>query len=85
MTQRKIESVYYCGAHMVKRTKATYPNNAVANAVMHMTVNDYRATHVEIFNGETGYLYAVLRNRLVKGKLQMSVMFKSEIEGRAEQ
>ena len=85
MTQRKIESVYYCGAHLVKRTKATYPNNAVANAVMHMTVNDYRATHVEIFNGETGYLYAVLKNWLRKGTLRMTVEFKAEVEGRAEQ
>lgn len=83
MSQRQVMSIYYRGSKIVKLTRALYPNNAVVNAVMHMTTNDYSATHVEVFNQQEGQLYAVLRNSLKEGKLHMTVDFKAAVIGRA--
>lgn len=74
---RPVLSVFYEGKKVVRTNHASYPNNAVCNAVAHMQTNQYGATHVEVFSAETGKLYAVLK----WGVKQLTIVYKAEIEG----
>ena len=77
---RPVLSVFYRGSKVVKTNHAAYPNNAVVNAIKHMQINEYSATHVEVFCAESGKLYVVIK-RSIK---MLVIAYKAEIEGRLE-
>jgi hypothetical protein len=56
-----IKSIYYLGKEIRKRNSASNPLRCVSRCVEHMRLNDYEATHAEVFNELTGKLHAVVK------------------------
>lgn len=52
------------------------PNAACMRAYFHMAANTYGASYCEVYDTETGQLYAQFRNRIVKGNLVVECTFK---------
>lgn len=77
---RKIQTVYYFGTTVVKRNTAKYSNTAVVACVNHMQFNSYDATHAEVFDSEDGTLHAVIKSALVRGKYEIHILFKREVQ-----
>jgi hypothetical protein len=75
-TTRPVMSVFYRGQAVVKTNHSAHPNNAVVNAIRHMQVNEYDATHVEVYSGDTGKLYAVIR----WGIKEISILYRAKID-----
>ncbi len=75
-TTRPVMSVYYRGEEVVKTTHSAYPNNAVCNAIRHMQTNEYDATHAEVYSGETGKLYAVIK----WGIKEINILYRAKID-----
>lgn len=76
MSEMLIRSVFYHGKKIVKTNRSVWANNAVPNAVKHMQINRYDATHCEVFDVGNGELHAVLALS-VTGAL--TIVFKREI------
>jgi hypothetical protein len=76
-TTRPVMSVYYRGEVVVKVTHSAYPNNAVCNAIRHMQTNEYDATHAEVYSGDTGNLYAVIK----WGIKVINILYRAKIDG----
>lgn len=61
MKKRPVQTVFYkTSTKVVQINHSSCPNKATANAFRHMQTNRYDAKYVEVFNSETGKLYAVL-------------------------
>jgi hypothetical protein len=73
---RPVVSVYYRGQTVVKTTHSTWPNNAVCNAIRHMQVNEYDATHCEVYGGDNGKLYAVIK----WGMKEITILYRAKID-----
>lgn len=56
-----IRTVYYLDGQIVKINRAAYANRAVVNCIALMQSNKYEANVAEVFNEDTGTLYAVIR------------------------
>jgi hypothetical protein len=67
-TARTIISQYTNGHILRKTTRSRHANNAVANAVMHMQLDHYKALVCEVWDEGTGELHAVIK-RNVKGTI----------------
>ena len=78
MKKRPIQAIFYRGKKVVKINHSASPNNAVTNAFRHMQTNRYDAKYVEVFNSETGKLYAVLR--WVKVGTVLETLYRETIE-----
>ena len=62
MKKRPVQTMFYRSpTHIVQVNRSSCSNKATANAFRHMQTNRYDAKYVEVFNSETGKLYAVLR------------------------
>lgn len=77
---RRIQTVYYIGNKLVKRNLAKYATTAVTACVKHMQLNSYEATHAEVYDIDDGELHAVIKAALVKGKHEIHILFKREIQ-----
>ena len=76
--KRPVQSIFYREDVVVRINHAAKPNNAVIAAIKHMQVNQYDAGLVEVFNSDTGKLYAVVRWADVGKTLQ--IVYRAKIE-----
>lgn len=74
--KRTIKTIYYRGRKVVKQNRALHPENAVLCAVEHLHSNKYQALTAEIFDEETGVLYAVIR----RGFKGINILFKYDFK-----
>lgn len=58
MTKRNIETKYIISNTEVKVTRSSHPFNAVERCIRHMQRNDYGADYAEVWNLDTGKVYA---------------------------
>ena len=77
--KRPVQAIFYNQNKAIRTNNSLYPNNAVCNALRHMQINQYDASHVEVFNTETGKLYAVIKWTRVG--TQLSIIYRADIEG----
>ena len=75
--ERNIKTMFYRGKKVVRTNSSVYAFNAVPNAVKHMQVNEYHASHVEVFDATVGTLHAVI-TRSVKGTI--TIVFKRAVK-----
>lgn len=75
--KRTIKTVFYRVREVVKATHSSWANNAVPNAVGHMQVNQYDATHCEVYDTSSGELHAVIK-RSITGDIH--ILFKREVK-----
>lgn len=73
-----IRTVFYRGDQAVKTNHARLANNAVPNAIRHMQINQYDATHCEVYDQYTGELHAVIRAHIASNKIE--ILFKREVK-----
>lgn len=76
--KRPVQAIFYRGSEIVRTNNSSYPNNAVVNAIRHMQVNQYNADVCEVFNSETGKLYAVVKWTMVGTHL--AILYRAGIE-----
>lgn len=76
----KILTIYYFGNEVVKRNCAKYSHTAVLACVNNMQFNKYEATHAEVFDSEDGVVHAVVKATLVRGKHEIHILFKREVQ-----
>lgn len=74
---RNIKTVYYFGRDVVKVNSACFANNAVPRCIGHMQMNEYSASHAEVYDAGSGELHAVIR-RQVSGNI--TIVFKREVK-----
>jgi len=72
-----IKTVFYFEKKAVRANHARWANNAVPNAVKHMQLNEYAATHCEVYDTVSGDLHAVIK-RSVNGDIH--ILFKREVK-----
>lgn len=77
MSSRPIRSVFYQRNEAVRTNHSKWANTAVPNAVGHLQLRRYDATHCEVFDSSTGELHAVLK---VNMKGDIAVLFKREVK-----
>jgi hypothetical protein len=75
---RSIRTVYYQRNLVVKTTASKFANNAVPNCIRHMQLNEYDATHVEVYDEDSGVLHAVIKRSIKTGDIV--ILFKREVE-----
>lgn len=72
---RPIQTIFYQGSGkaevVVRVNRARWANNAVAQAVKHMQINEYDATVCEVFDTRTGTLLAVIRRYVSQNKIEI--------------
>jgi hypothetical protein len=73
-----IQTVYYREQKMVKKTRAGTANRAVPHAVEHMQINEYHATHCEVYDLTNGVLHAVLKRHISENSIE--VLFKRKVK-----
>ena len=78
MKKRPICALFYRHSLVVQNNRSSCSNNAVVNAIRHMQTNRYDANVCEVFNTQTGKLYAVIKWTKV-GK-QLDIMYRDTIE-----
>lgn len=79
--RRPVEARFYKDLKVftiVKTNHSASPNNAVCNALRHMQINQYDAKLVEVFNLDTGKLYAVAM--WAKAGQELVIVYQDEIE-----
>ena len=72
-----IRTVFYRGNEAVKTNHAMWANNAVPNAVRHMQINQYDATHCEVYDSVSGELHAVIKAHI--GSNRIEILFKCDV------
>jgi hypothetical protein len=77
-----VETVYYFEDKVVMRTFSKHANSAVKNSLHHMQMNDYHATHCEVYDSKKWILHAVIVSRLVNGELVINTLIKRKVKGR---
>lgn len=77
-SNRPIRTVFYQHKDVVRVNHAKWANNAVPNAVGHMQLNQYDATHCEVFDSASGELHAVIRRKI--GGEVIEILFKREVQ-----
>lgn len=75
-TTRPVTTVFYRNEDVIKTNHSAHPNNAVCNAIKHMQVNEYDATHCEVYGGDTGKLYAVIK----WGHKEITILYRAKID-----
>lgn len=73
---RNVICQYLRGKHEVKVTRARHIERAIMHAVMHMQANDYDAFVCQVWNGDTGKMYAEIK-RTVKGNIKITFRNKA--------
>ncbi len=73
-------TIYYLGNRIVKTNRAKYSHTAVLACVNNMQFNKYEATHAEVFDGEDGVVHAIVKAELVRGKHEIRILFKREVQ-----
>jgi hypothetical protein len=76
INQRPIRTVYYQTGKVVKITHSKWANTAVPNSVSHMQVNQYNATHCEVFDSASGTLHAVIKKKMHG----IEILFKRDVK-----
>jgi hypothetical protein len=71
-----IQTVYYFRKRIVKVTRSSNPYRTVPNVIYHMQTNQYGASVAEVFDLETGKLYAVIK-RNIAGRI--GIVFREDI------
>jgi hypothetical protein len=77
MSTRNIKTVYYFLHEAVKVTHSVWANNAVPNAIGHMQVNQYEATHCEVYDVANGELHAVIKRNVLG---DITILFKRTVK-----
>lgn len=72
-----IRTAFYRKDTVVKVNHAAWANNAVPNAVRHMQINQYDATHCEVYDTVTGELHAVIKAHI--GSNRIEILFKRQV------
>lgn len=79
---RPIQTIFYQGFGrsevVVQINRSRWANNAVAQAVKHMQVNEYDATVCEVFDMRTGALHAVIRRYVGQNKIE--ILYKRKVK-----
>lgn len=75
---RPIQTVFYQKHDAVKVTRSKWANTAVPNAIKHMQVNQYDATHCEVYDASSGELHAVIKSYI--GTNRIEILFKREVK-----
>ncbi len=79
---RPIQTIFYQGSEraqaVVQVNRARWANNAVAQAVKHMQINEYDATVCEVFDIRTGTLHAVIRRYVGQNKIE--ILYKRKVK-----
>lgn len=79
---RPIQSIFYQGSGkaevVVQINRSRWANNAVAQAVKHMQINEYDATVCEVFDIRTGTLHAVIRRYVGQNKIE--ILYKRKVK-----
>lgn len=79
---RPIQTIFYQGSGrsevVVQINRSRWANNAVAQAVKHMQVNEYDATVCEVFDTRTGTLHAVIRRYVGQNKIE--ILYKRKVK-----
>lgn len=70
-------TVFYRKNEAVKTNHAMRANNAVPNAIRHMQINQYDATHCEVYDSVSGELHAVIKAHI--GSNSISILFKRDV------
>lgn len=73
-----IRTVFYHKDAAVKTNHAMWANNAVPNAIRHMQINQYDATHCEVYDQTSGELHAVIKAHI--GSNRIEILFKRTVE-----
>jgi len=74
---RKITTTFYNRLDVVKVNNAVHANNAVLRCIDHLQINQYDATHAEVFDSESGVLHAVIKRRM-NGDIE--ILFKRDVQ-----
>lgn len=77
--KRPVQAVFYKSGKAVRINHSACHNNAVVNAIRHMQINQYNAGLCEVFNSETGKLYAVIK--WTKVGTHLAILYRDTIEG----
>lgn len=72
-----IRTVFYRGKTVVKVNHAMRANNAVPNAIRHMQINQYDATHCEVYDTVSGDLHAVIKAHIASKRIV--ILFKRDV------
>lgn len=72
-----IRTVFYRKADVVKINHAMRADNSVPNAIRHMQINQYDATHCEVYDSTTGELHAVIKAHI--GSNRIEILYKREV------
>lgn len=77
MSVHNIKTAYWLSREVVKTNAAIDCNRAVAQCVAHMQVNRYGATMAEVYDVDTGQLYAQI-NRSVRGDIRIAYQYNPQ-------
>jgi len=76
---RPIACIYYedlRARNVVKTTRSKHPSSAILHAVDHLQLDHYGASLCEVFNSQTGVLWAVLKRTAQK----IEIVYKRKVK-----